>query len=143
MVIAEDSGTPAKGSLHQVGDAVADRHRSIRRRYETRFERIKKRPHAIAVKGELPLRRLDAAIEIVRVIDNAGSRARCYRGNGAMKLERMQVVELSRRDTPTRTPAMVPPLPATETEIEGELAATPQSATARHRDSPAAGAPPW
>jgi len=142
VVIAQDSGTPAEGSLHQGGDAVTDRHRGISRSYETRFERIKKGPHAIAVKSGLPLRRLYAAIEIVRVINNAGPRARCYQRDRAMKLEGMQVIELGRRDTPARTPAMAPPIPAAETKIEGELAATSQPATARHRDSAVAGASP-
>src|ERR1700758_130008 len=110
MAIAEDNGMPAEGSLHQGGDAVTDRHRGIRGSYETRFERIQKGPHAIPVKGGLPLWRLDAAIEIVRIIDKAGPRARCYRGDRAMKLEGMQVIELGRRDTPARAPAMAPPL---------------------------------
>src|SRR5205807_730691 len=129
--------------LQQAGDAVTDRYRSIRRSHQTHFERIEKGPHPVAVKGELPLRRLYVAIEIVRVIDDAGTVARGYRGHRAMKLEGMQVIEIGRRDIPARTPAMAPPIPATETEIEGQLAAAPQPATARHRDSPAAGASAW
>ena len=140
MTIAEHSGTSAEGSLHQGGDAVTDRHRSIRRSYEARFERIQKGPRAIAVKGGLPLRSLDAAIEIVRVIDDAGTVARCCRGHRAMKLEGMQIIEIGRRDTTAQTPAMAPPLPATKTDIQGELTDASQPPTARHRNGRAAGA---
>src|SRR5262249_42109930 len=139
MAIADHERPPSRCGFNKAGYPTANRDDGVGLGEQTVLQPIEERPQPLAV--ELPLLgdRVDAAVEIVSVIDDPRPMACSEWRDSTKELERMKIEDSRRRELPARQMAMSPPLVAAEQCIERPFAGRPELAFAQAGNESARG----
>src|SRR5262249_31150601 len=118
----------------RVGDPIADGNHGIGDGDKLVLQPVVKWTQALPVEPGLHLRRFDAAIVIVRIVNDACRRGRRDRSDRSVGFGGMQVIEIGSRQQPPETWAMPVPIVEAEAGVEKRLSASAATAVSQTPD---------